>query len=258
MAKTYLSNKTRAQHTYAFFKNRKDDPEWHDEFIRIRGIRRREKLVQTVIGLITIVVLFVGWHGYKAVTAGNNIVPSEDKVATSSSKISKPEKDSVVDESSTESDNVTASDSSSVDKSSSESTSSGVSSSSSSNEGSSNKNEESDEVTSQLVGKHFIIVPTKYDGIDITKAMDDGKAPVNTVHDGHLEGEFISTDEARMTYVMGATSHVEHYTAKNGTLKVGPFIYKIPYTLNNGTIDVPLWEEKTHDGHTITMQMKLD
>lgn len=76
MAKTYLSNKTRAQHTYAFFKNRKDDPEWHDEFIRIRGIRRREKLVQTVIGLITIVVLFVGWHGYKALTSGDNIVPS--------------------------------------------------------------------------------------------------------------------------------------------------------------------------------------
>lgn len=179
-------------------------------------------------------------------------------MATSSSKISKPEKDSVVDESSTEIDNGTVSESSSVDKSSSDSSSSGVSSSSSYNEGSSNKNEESNEVTSQLVGKHFIIAPTKYDGIDITKAMDDGKAPVNTVHDGHLEGEFINTDEARMTYVMGATSHVEHYTAKNGTLKVGPFIYKIPYTLNNGTIDVPLWEEKTHDGHTITMQMKLD
>lgn len=258
MAKTYLSNKTRAQHTYAFFKNRKNDPDWHDEFIRIRGIRRREKLIQTVIGLITIVVLFVGWHGYKAVTAGNNIVPSEDKVAVSSSKISKSEKDSVSEQKSTESDNGTVSGSSSVDGSSSESSSSGVSASSSHSEEASNQNEGSAEVTRQLVGKHFTIAPIKYDGVDVGKAMDDGKAPVNTVHDGHLEGEFISADEARMTYVMGATSHVEHYTVKNNTLKIGPFVYKIPYTLNNGTIDVPLWEEKTHDGHTVTMQMKLD
>lgn len=256
MAKTYLSNKTRAQHTYAFFKNRKDDPEWHDEFIRIRGIRRREKLIQTVIGLITIVVLFVGWHGYKAVTAGNNIVPSADKVATSSSKISKPEKDSVVDESSTESDNVTASDSSSVDKSSSESTSSGVSSSSSHNEDSSNQNAESTEVTRQLVGKHFIIVPTEYDGIDITKAMDDGKAPVSTFHDTHLEGIFVNSSEVKITYSMGVTNVVDRYRVKDSIISFGA--YRVPYVLSNGAVNVPLWEEKMSNGHTMTMQMKFD
>ncbi|WP_211761144.1 hypothetical protein [Lactiplantibacillus plantarum] len=101
-------------------------------------------------------------------------------------------------------------------------------------------------------------MPIKYDGVDINDAMDNGTAPQSTVHDGHLEGSFINDHEARMTYVMGATNNVEHYTLKNGILKIGAFVYQVPYTMNNGVVSFPLWEEKTNGNHTMTMEMKLE
>lgn len=241
MAKTYFSNKTRAQHTYTFFKDRRDDPEWHDEFVRIRRIRRREKLVQTAFGLIIVLVLFVAWHGYKVVTSKNNLIPASSKLSSSSSSISNSD-DSSEEKSSTESSTDT------TDESSSESSSSKVSSSS--------QDVGDSEVGSQLAGKRFTIIPIKYDGMDITKVMDDGKAPQNTFHDTHLEGAFVSDKEVRITYSMGATNVTDRYHLTDNMIIIGA--YRVPYVLNKGIVAVPIWEENIGNGHTMTMQMTLE
>ncbi|WP_317759785.1 hypothetical protein [Liquorilactobacillus mali] len=39
--KKYSSQKTRSQHTYQFFKDRRNDPAWQEEFLRVKTIQRR-------------------------------------------------------------------------------------------------------------------------------------------------------------------------------------------------------------------------
>lgn len=245
MAKTYFSNKTRAQHTYTFFKDRRDDPEWHDEFVRIRIIRRREKLVQTIFGLIIVLVFFVAWHGYKAATSKNNLIPASSKLSSSSSSISNSD-DSSEEKSSTESNTDT------TDESSSESSSSKVSSSSSDNGVS--------KVARQLVGKSFTIVPIKYDGVDIDKAMDDNKAPQNTVHDSHIDGTFLSSSEMRYRigidpskYFKGKVSVLENSIQLDTVNKN----FDVSYVMENNQVVPSTWNE-TVDGHTVTMQMQIN
>ncbi|GKT04695.1 hypothetical protein [Furfurilactobacillus entadae] len=57
MAKKYFSSVTRSQHTYAFFKERQDDPKWHADFIRIRSMRRKKIMINASI-IFTGVVIF--------------------------------------------------------------------------------------------------------------------------------------------------------------------------------------------------------
>ncbi|MCP0887035.1 hypothetical protein LB941_06765 [Ligilactobacillus sp. WILCCON 0076] len=53
--KKYSSQKTRAQHTYQFFKDRRNDPAWQEDFFRVKAIRRRNFILK--VGLILCILL---------------------------------------------------------------------------------------------------------------------------------------------------------------------------------------------------------
>ena len=55
MTKKYLSARTRTKHTYAFYKERRNNPQWRDDFIQVRSQRRKALFIQTIVILIIIV-----------------------------------------------------------------------------------------------------------------------------------------------------------------------------------------------------------
>ncbi|QAR35894.1 hypothetical protein [Latilactobacillus curvatus] len=69
MARKYLSTSTRTKHTYAFYKERRDNPQWHDDFIQVRSQRRKELIIEVIVSL-TIVVVGAGYFSQKDGTKG--------------------------------------------------------------------------------------------------------------------------------------------------------------------------------------------
>lgn len=56
MVKKYLSQSTRTKHTYEFYKERRDNPQWQDDFLKVRSMRRRNLIIQTIVGIVVISV----------------------------------------------------------------------------------------------------------------------------------------------------------------------------------------------------------
>jgi hypothetical protein len=61
MVKKYLSRQTRSAHTYQFYKERRDDPRWHDDFLKIRTKRRIRAFTQIAI----LSLLIGGYYTYR-------------------------------------------------------------------------------------------------------------------------------------------------------------------------------------------------
>ncbi|WP_409022290.1 hypothetical protein ACE83Q_01030 [Dellaglioa sp. P0083] len=59
MAKTYLSKGTRTKHTYEFYKDRQDNPQWRDDFLRVRLIRRRMIILRLLFVILVIGIIGV-------------------------------------------------------------------------------------------------------------------------------------------------------------------------------------------------------
>jgi len=81
-AKTYLSEKTRSQHTYAFFKARRNDPEWQADFWRIRYIRRRNTLLQLVFILVLLALGAFAYNGYRKTNHNQLVNTASSATAT--------------------------------------------------------------------------------------------------------------------------------------------------------------------------------
>ncbi|TYC48449.1 hypothetical protein ESZ50_08795 [Weissella muntiaci] len=58
MAKKYLSSKTRTSHTFEFYRDRQDDPNWRDDYLRIKAIRRHDFFVSMLAGFVVLVIVF--------------------------------------------------------------------------------------------------------------------------------------------------------------------------------------------------------
>jgi len=81
-AKTYLSEKTRSQHTYAFFKARRNDPEWQADFWRIKYIRRRNTLLQLVFILVLLALGAFAYNGYRKTNHNQLVNTASSATAT--------------------------------------------------------------------------------------------------------------------------------------------------------------------------------
>lgn len=54
MAKKYLSKRTRTKHTYEFYKQRRNSPQWRDDFLEVRKKRRTEIAIQAFVILLIV------------------------------------------------------------------------------------------------------------------------------------------------------------------------------------------------------------
>ena len=246
MSKMYFSYHSRVPHTYRFYKKRRSEPEWKDDFIRIRKLRLKRGIFKCAGLILVSLIVIIGRYGFKAFLTTNNVIPSE------SSKVRMREQPNTTSKrlsGSTDDSSVSAIERSDVAISSSEKSTEQSISESTANDDSG--------VGRYLVGEHFTIFPITYDGENITQAMNSRKAPSNTVHDGHIEGEFLSEKQVKFSYVMGTTNSVgEYYTSKN-ILKFKGFIYTIPYYIDGDKVLFTNWTENIN-GHSVTMKMKIN
>ncbi|AUJ29096.1 hypothetical protein [Liquorilactobacillus hordei] len=89
--KTYPSKRTRSQHTYAFYKERRDDPAWREDYLRVRAIRQRALIIEVMLGILVIAIgVFIVKESQKQST-NNHIVDSTSSIqaTTQSSSSSK-------------------------------------------------------------------------------------------------------------------------------------------------------------------------
>lgn len=97
--KKYSSQKTRSQHTYQFFKDRRNDPAWHADFLRVRTIRRRNFILKSGLSLLILLIGFTIFKNYRQPSTDkaiqtNNLKESSNSAETSTSKITDSSKTS--------------------------------------------------------------------------------------------------------------------------------------------------------------------
>ncbi|GAK31376.1 hypothetical protein WOSG25_090740 [Weissella oryzae SG25] len=116
MAKKYLSTKTRTSHTFEFYEIRQDDPNWREDYLRIKAIRQREFIRSMMIGLVVLIVvcggLFVIYGNKKQTAAKDNessLVDHEKASVSSSSTSDKVSSSMSVETSNSMSDKVSSS-----------------------------------------------------------------------------------------------------------------------------------------------------
>lgn len=119
-------------------------------------------------------------------------------------------------------------------------------------------------VHSYIIGKGFSITPKLYDGENIDQAMNENKAPQNSVHDGALYGYFKDANTARLT---GLGTYVGswsvNYTVDNQSITLTTSNNSVPskviqYTRNaDGTVVLKDFSTD-FDGHTLTSSVNFD
>ncbi|MHC9532946.1 hypothetical protein ACVPPR_05945 [Dellaglioa sp. L3N] len=109
MAKKYLSDRTRTGHTYEFYKDRQNNPQWRDDFLRVRATRRRNIVIQLFVGIIVIGVLAVlGLYFMAERNTAKNMATQSASIL--SSKASSEDVDSTSKETTTNSSSADSSD----------------------------------------------------------------------------------------------------------------------------------------------------
>lgn len=89
MAKKYLSNETQTKHTYDFYKERRNDPYWENDYLRIKAIRQRNMILASLLVLV-IAASFLFYSIYnndKSVERNTTIAMK--KVKTNKKKVTK-------------------------------------------------------------------------------------------------------------------------------------------------------------------------
>ncbi|WP_235688018.1 hypothetical protein [Latilactobacillus fragifolii] len=80
MAKKYLSKWTRTKHTYEFYKQRRNSPQWRDDFLAVRSKRRTEIAIQAFV--ILLIVAGGAFYFSKKGSAQHIARPAELKTST--------------------------------------------------------------------------------------------------------------------------------------------------------------------------------
>ncbi|MFT8425012.1 MAG: hypothetical protein ABF682_04050 [Liquorilactobacillus sp.] len=101
--KTYPSKRTRSQHTYTFYKERRTDPAWREDYLRVRSIRQRTFIIEIALGIIFIFAgILIFNESQKQITRNSNNyaanssqTTTQDSSSSSMSKASKSEASSV-------------------------------------------------------------------------------------------------------------------------------------------------------------------
>ncbi|KRM88289.1 hypothetical protein FD19_GL000582 [Lacticaseibacillus thailandensis DSM 22698 = JCM 13996] len=108
-----------------------------------------------------------------------------------------------------------------------------------------------------VVGIGFRIMPILFNGEDIDAAMDAGRAPQNSVHDGGRLGYFKTASTARISGVPGYFYvHSEPYSIDKQFIHLNG--WNIPYKVVDGQLVTPTWSAKDPDGNVITWRLTVD
>lgn len=171
MTKKYLSARTRTKHTYAFYKERRNNPQWHDDFIQVRSQRRKALFIQTIVILI---IIAGGAVYFSKATPMKRVV---EQSATSSSTTARTE--------STKEPSADPAIAIRHNSSDEEQASTSESSNSMASTESSNDNHDTTSSTTMAdddvdyIADGFLMAPVKYNGEDATEAMEANRAPQN-------------------------------------------------------------------------------
>lgn len=341
MAKTYLSKGTRTKHTYEFYKDRQDNPQWRDDFLRVRSIRRRNLAIQLLLGIIILGIIGICSLYYMTKKDTVNNVPSysissssdnktsDEKVKSKSSSDSNENayvgpysvptedindvktfaynlntRDDVSGKFSLEFNNQTGDgkiDGKNIEYQEIKTKQISVTDVNGSirdvkvntalvmvgetekyvfknSDGgvsiavwggsnyphyveakaveNSSKADSSVSIVRNELKKGFSLVVMAYNGEDVDKAMEDNKAPTNTVHDsietGYMKG---STMLINVRYTNGDVIKQE-YSITDKVLIIGT--NHIPYEINDGKVTFKTWDKKYQDGSTLTWKFTID
>lgn len=89
--KKYSSQKTRSLHTYQFFKDRRNDPAWQEDFLHVKAIRRRNFILKTNLSIIILLIALIVYHQNRTnimalteyLNRSSSFAPSTSKVSSS-------------------------------------------------------------------------------------------------------------------------------------------------------------------------------
>lgn len=106
-----------------------------------------------------------------------------------------------------------------------------------------------------LTGIGFQIMPVLFNGEDVNTAMNENKAPQNTVHDGAQLGYFSSRTQARVSGIAGYMyAHTVSYGIDGDTLAFNG--WNIPLNVVNGEIQPVQFDAKDYEGNMITWKIE--
>ncbi|MFT8460003.1 MAG: hypothetical protein ABF695_12525 [Liquorilactobacillus ghanensis] len=189
-----------------------------------------------------------------------SLVACSNKNSSKSSNSSKTHTSRVTNREKGKKDSTSKGSKSSLSSSTSAPSSSATSVSSSSVESSSSSKDDNSNISSLLIGKTISVVPLKYDGMDIDKAMEQSGAPQNLVSD--YDYDIIFTSPTSCTYHQMGTDFNASYSASSGliTIKSRAGTKLIPYSLNNGIITFNSFttNESTGNGETHKFTWTVD
>lgn len=244
MAKKYHGRHSRPKHTYQFYKERQNDPKWRNDFIEARSKRRKSIVVKSLAVLIVIcVATFFVFRQSRVKNDDTSSASSQSR----SNQYSSSDKDS--QKSNTLSSNTAQQSSHPY---SSESSLSSSTAKISSSETSSTTNNTT--TVKRFLQNGFEITPILYNGEDVNKAMNEGKAPQNTVHDGFVLG-YLKDDSIARLSSMGA-AYNQPYKISESTLTIGDFQFN--YSKNGNSVTFDTYKKSYSDGSTITWQLSSD
>ncbi|BDR60959.1 hypothetical protein [Lactobacillus xylocopicola] len=233
MAKKYLSQHSRTRHTYQFFKERRNDPKWHDDYLRIRSLRLRLFLIQ---GMVVILLAIIGGAFLKQHTANQSQVPSSTTIT--STKPHKTKKSSIGEKI----------------KKNMRATQHTITKSIPSNHRQTKKSDNKTIVRNFILHQGYQIEPKLVDNEPIDKAMADGKAPQNAVHDGVVTVYFADSSTVMETLLGSDNPKFEsRYYITENKLVLGK--HRIPYKINGTQVLFKKWLEN-FDGHEYTYEFK--
>ena len=233
MAKKYMSEHTRAKHSYKFFKERRNDPEWQEEFYEVRRLHWRSIFIKSIITVVLVIVFGIIASLYIHHSNARNSQEEQTASETASSSISDSTSSSIQEQYTTN-----------------QKSNSSVSSQSSSSSIMSNEQQ----AQKYLLNKSYTITPTLFNGEDIDSAMDDGNAPQNAVHDNFAVVKFTGSNTASVRYAMSTSVSTESYTLTNTNLTIANKTF--PYTITNGNVSFGNYTNSDEDGNQYTFSMQ--
>lgn len=250
MTKKYLSARTRTKHTYAFYKERWNNPQWRDDFIQVRSQRRKALFIQTIVILI---IIAGGAVYFSKATPMKRVV---EQSATSSSTTARTESTKEPSADPAIAIRHNSSDEEQVSISESSNSMASTESSNDNHDTTSSTTMADDDV--DYIADGFLMAPVKYNGEDATEAMEANRAPQNLIHDGYTNG-YIKDDTTVRVSNMG-TAFNSSYQIADGVfvIQLGASQHKFRYSVNNGSVSFENKKLDEPDGANVELQLKKD
>ncbi|MFT8425374.1 MAG: hypothetical protein ABF630_07905 [Liquorilactobacillus sp.] len=110
---------------------------------------------------------------------------------------------------------------------------------------------DSTSIAKKFLANGFSIGPILYNGENVDQAMDENKAPQNTVHDNAKIGYILNDSEVRVLSMNSAYS--QNYSITDTTITIGDINFN--YSINNGSPIFSTTDKTYADNSTLTWQL---